>query len=380
MASQDRNEEFTNLTVTDSSTGTGGGSGSQRFADLRNGDVVAWSGQTYTNIDPTNTTNALGDARDHLLNNGGGGLIELATDIKQDTGDISGFTNMTIRGALDIGGAPTIEFTDLSANGFLVDGAPVDEQFTTIRNVRIDGSDLANRTGGSAIVFDSDVPQWELKGNIDFRNWIDPVVHTRTGHPFEAEWGTLYFQNYDGRCVYHTNGGEPWRIQHMTGGPENANDPTSGQQAFMVEVEYPGGEFEVGKMDMRANKYCPQSVRCRVSGNDIATFGTVDFESQVTQPDTVFFTQGLGKVWVGEVRVVGNDVGSSYELGGENPGNNDLGQPVVNDMTYGTGPVEITGDTGALNAYRGPRSDITNNSGTSPLSFEIECWGPNFSG
>lgn len=394
MASTDRNEQFANLTASKSFTDpsgktitgeiaeisdTGGGGGSAWFSDLRAGYVVAWNDQTYARFDDANTTDVLGDARDELNANGGYGVIDYASDIEQDEGGIGGFSNMTIRAADGPAGASSIEFTDLAADGFLIDGAVSDEHYTTLVNVRIDGSSRTNRTSGSAIKFDTAVPQWELKGNCDFRNWIDPVIHMNTGHPFESDWGTLYFQQYDGRGIYFADGGEPLKIRHMTVGPENETDPTSGQAAYGLMIEYPGGYIGVDSMDSRANKFCPRQVHAKVSPADAADFGVVDWESSVTGATAIVFIAGGGYVSVDKIRCVGTDTDAAYQLNFDNQ-NHVLGPVQKNSMTFGVSKVNVTDDTAGLLKYDGPASDITNNSGTSPLSSEIDCWGSNFSG
>jgi hypothetical protein len=345
--------------------------------EMAAGNLVAFNSSTYSVIDQGGT-DPITAARD-AIPNGGAVWLPPGGEAVQSTGAIGGFNRIHYYCPSEQDQF-TIRFTDYANPGIHVDGAVADERYTTFENIEFHGDDRSQRSGTArtAIKFDTAVPFWNLRGTCDFVEWGDPVIHMDTGHPFESEWGKFYGRLYDGRFILMQDGGEPLKIRHITAGPENATDPSTGATAHTVHMDGPGGYLSVDTLDSRANKFCPRQLQLEISGADACDFGVVDWESSDTTATAVVNIQGQGKATIGKIRTVGADIDHAYRLGFDNA-SQILGPIQQNSMSY-VSRISVEDDTAGLLAYQGPASDITNNSGTSPLSNEIECWGPNFTG
>lgn len=357
---------------------TGGGSGTNLGEENANGVIVAWNDQYYNTYDAS-VDDTIQTIRDDLNANGGGGTVWLPPggETVVTSGDLGGFSRQHWFCPSEQDQF-TVRFTDYANAGLNIDGATADERYCTWENVTFDGDDRSQRNSTPAIEFNTSVPFWNLMGTCDFTEWVDPVIYMNTGHPFESEWHKLYGRAYDGRLIYMTDGGEPLRIRHITAGPENANDPATGNEAKTVMMEYPGGSLFVDTIDHRANKFSPQALHLKVSPADQAYFGIVDWESSYTSGTSVTKIAGGGSVKILQTRTVGQDIDHAYQLTFDNQ-DHLLGQIQSNSMSF-VSKVSVEDDLNGVICYEGPTDEVANNSATSPLSSPVDCWGGNFTG
>ena len=319
-------------------------------------------------IDPAETDTPIADARDAIKANADGGKILLPPAER-----ITEAATLTGLGRIEILGSraqPTvIEFTDLSADGIRVDGR-ADGEGVYIDGVVIDGSDRENRTGGSAIRFTGPVAFFNL-GRVTVSDWVDPVIHMDTGHPFESDWEQVYGVQYEGRLLFVEDAGEPLEIRTLVAGPESP--------ATSVHLEYPGGDIQINKLAHRANKFADRALLARQDLNSILNVRTVHFETSASSVETAVRLQGRGSTTIGDLRVVDITADSAVDI---QPScqQKSIPKPVVVSDSEFANLVEVTADLRGPLQYRGPASDITNTSGTSPLSYPIDCYGSDFTG
>jgi hypothetical protein len=342
------------------------------------GAQVAWDGLVVPvapglgpedAIDPAETDTPIADARDAIKANADGGKILLPPAERiTEAATLTGLSRIEILGSR--ARPPLIEFTDLSSDAIRVDGID-DGTGVYIDGVVIDGSDWKNRTGGSAIHFTGSVPFFNL-GRVTVRNWIDPVIHMDTGHPFESDWYQIYGARYEGRLLFVEDAGEPLEIQTLVPGPESP--------ATSVHFAYPGGDVHINKLAHRANKFADRAIFAEVSATDIVRVGLADFETSASNVSEAVRIDGQGRITIDECRLVGRfSLENVYRLNYE-PAEISLAKPAISAETSVNNIVKVDDDTKDYVRYDGPASDITNSSGASPLSYEIECRGPNFTG
>jgi hypothetical protein len=320
-------------------------------------------------IDPSETDTPIADARDVIKANADGGKILLPPGGRvTEAATLTGLSRIEIVGSR--ARPATIEFTDLSADAIRVDGR-ADGAGVYIDGVVLDGSDRRNRTGGSAIRFTGICGFFNL-GRVSFTNWIDPVIHMDTGHPFESKWYQIYGFNYDGRLLHMQDAGEPLHIGSVIPGPESP--------ATSVHLEYPSGYIRIDHIAHRAAKANQRALYAEVSTADSVHVGLVQFETGLSSVSEVVQIDGKGRIKIDECRVVGEfSVGDVYLLNFA-PARGSIAKPMLSPGVSATNLVRVDDDTADYFSYDGPASDIVNTSGTSPLSYEIECRGPNFTG
>jgi hypothetical protein len=320
-------------------------------------------------IDPSETDTPIADARDVIkaeANTDGGRILLPPGERLTEAATLDGLGRIEIRGSRS---RPTIvEFTDLSSDAIRVDGTD-DGTGVYIDGVVIDGSDRENRTGGSAIHFTGAVPFFNL-GRVTVRNWVDPVIHMDTGHPFESDWEQVYGTRYEGRLLFVEDAGEPLEIRTLIAGPESPG--TS------VHIEYPGGDVRISKLAHRADKFADRALLARQDLNSMLSVDTIHFETSMPSVVSAVRLQGRGSTTIGDLRVV-DVVGDSVIDVQPRCRRKNVPQPVLPGSDFAN-LVKVTADLAGPLRYRGPASDLTNTSGTSPLSYPVDCYGSNFWG
>lgn len=379
MSSDDRIEAVDKITV--GTTGTGLSIAEQ----FEQGNIVA-ANDEFEQVYAASTNDVVQTIRDDLNNNGSGGVVFLPPggETVVTSAALGGFSRQHwyCPSAQD---QFVMRFTDYANPGLLIDGSRPEERYTTFENIRFSGDDVTQRTGGnrSAVRFETSIAFWEFRGTCDFTEWGDPVIHMSTGHPFESDWGHLFGQNYEGRFLYLENAGEPLRIRQITAGPNSSTDPDTGATAHTVESFRCGGIWYIETIDHRAAQPTPTAVDITLGNNSTCGIGTMVYESGVTNPGSVVAVREKGHFDLGRIRVVGQDGTQSldevYSVGAA-VNDIDLPKPKLTGTTINNNLVSIAGDPDEHIEYHGPVEDITNDSGTSPLSHEIECRGPNFTG
>lgn len=309
-------------------------------------------------INPSNTTTPVQDAINVISNAGVPGVVQIPPSTVQEASSVTMETGISVTGW--DWRSSVIEFTDLSIDGLVFDSA----FGAKLNNVRIDGSDRSNRTGGSAARFINGGTNSNHFRGVRFTNWINPVIHFDTGHPFSSHWSEIVGESNTTRgnsgrfLAAEDSAGPGLTIANAYLGSTDATPCMEFREADDTAIT----DMGVGIQAVNIGGSTTTVIDAQTAANATLVVHDVTWFGDGGSP--VVKLSGVGPTILSTLRAAGGEVPYVVELAGAN-GNNVIGPIDTSTTTVTNTKLDISSTPSDYSWYFGASDDVTNNAGSS---------------